>query len=50
MLGLEPNGKLVPMSPTLRYAPDGKTWFISTKDTELVKDAGEHRGNARCGH
>lgn len=38
MLGLEKNGKLVPMSPTLRKDRDGKIWFIAAAGEDLVND------------
>ncbi len=37
MLGLTDDGKLVPMSPTLRKERDGKIWFIAAAGEELVK-------------
>lgn len=38
MLGLEKDGKLVPMSPNLRKTRDGKIWFIAADGEEIVSD------------
>ncbi|KQI68313.1 hypothetical protein AN189_10915 [Loktanella sp. 3ANDIMAR09] len=47
MLGLTDNGKLVPMSPTLRKARDGKIWFIAADGTELVDNTDSQGKPAR---
>ena len=36
MLGLTSDGEIVPMSPSLREADDGKIWFITAEGTDLV--------------
>ncbi|SEQ41627.1 General stress protein 26 [Loktanella sp. DSM 29012] len=47
MLGLTENGKLVPMSPTLRKDRDGKIWFIAAAGEELVKNTTSANQSAR---
>ena len=47
MLGLTGDGKLVPMSPTLRKDRDGKIWFIAAKGEELVKNTATAAKEAR---
>ena len=39
MLGMEEDGKLVPMSPNLRKSRDGKIWFIAAHGEDLVAQA-----------
>ena len=47
MLGLTDNGKLVPMSPTLRKDRDGKIWFIAAKGEEIVNNTATAPKDAR---
>ena len=47
MLGLAENSKLVPMSPTLRKARDGKIWFIAAKGEEIVDNTATASKDAR---
>ena len=47
MLGMESDGKLVPMSPNLRKERDGKIWFIAANGEDLVAQASATPQKAR---
>ena len=40
MLGVDNDPELVPMSPCIRKERDGKIWFITSKDADLVGKTG----------
>ncbi|MFZ3581417.1 pyridoxamine 5'-phosphate oxidase family protein [Loktanella sp. DJP18] len=47
MLGLTSDGKLVPMSPNVRKAPDGNIWFIAAAGEDIVNDTADAAKDAR---